>query len=448
MKFRTIRHWLLTCAAVVSIATTLDGQEAQVDWPAFRGADARGVSDVPGLKSKWSVEQNLAWRKEIPGRGWSSPIATKGRIILTSVTRSEGEPEFAKPGLYFGGNRPKPPTVEHQWGVVCLDLETGDIAWSKTLHKAVPTTPRHIKNSYGSETPVTDGERIYVLFGDVGCYCLSLDGDVLWEKRLPACRTRYGWGTAASPILHEDRLIIVNDNEDQSYLLALDKKSGNEIWRTERDEKSNWATPFVWENELRTEIITPGTGKVRSYDLNGKLLYEFGGCSSITIARPYAAHGLLYVSSGYIGDSKRPIYALKPGASGDISLAAGTTSSDHIAWSLKQGAPYNPSTIVYRDLLYVLHDRGFTEVHDAKTGQPVQSKARIPGAKAFTASPWAANGHLYFLDEFGATFVYSAGPEFEFSHKNQLPAEMYMATPAIAGDRLLIRSDKALYCIR
>ena len=452
MKLRSNCLWCATSIAtlmlVLNASWAQEAQEAQEDWTAFRGADARGVADNPGLKTKWSIDENLAWRREIPGRGWSSPIVTKGRIILTTVTRAEGEPEFAKPGLYFGGNRPKPPTVEHEWVVVCVDLESGDIAWTKTLHTAVPTTPRHIKNSYGSETPVTDGENIYVLFGDIGCYCLSLEGEILWKKELPACRTRYGWGTASSPILHKDQLIIVNDNEDQSYLVALNKRTGEEIWRTERDEKSNWATPFIWENNLRTEIITPGTGKVRSYDLEGKLLYEFGGCSSITIARPYAVHGLLFVSSGYIGDTKRPIYAIKPGASGDISLKTGATSSEHIVWSQKKGAPYNPSTIVYGDLLYVLHDRGFTEVRDARTGKPVHPKARIPGAKAFTASPWAANGNIYFLDEFGATFVYSAGPDFKLIGKNELPEEMYMATPAIAGNRLLIRSDKALYCIK
>jgi outer membrane protein assembly factor BamB len=419
------------------------------DWPAFRGADGRGVADHPALKLNWGADENISWRQEIPGRGWSSPIVIAGRVILTTVTRDEGEPEAAKPGLYFGGNRLKPPTVVHHWNVMCLELETGDVVWQKTLHEGVPLTPRHIKNSYASETPVTDGKHVYVLFGDVGCYCLTLDGRLVWEKKLPPCRTRFGWGTAASPVLHEDRLYLISDNDEASYLLAVDKLTGDEVWRVDRDEKSNWATPYIWKNKLRTEIITPGTRKVRSYDLAGKLLYEFGGCSSITIALPYEAHGLLFVSSGYVGDTKKPLFALKPGASGDISLADDETSNEHIVWCQKRAAPYNPSTIVYGDLLYVLYDFGITAVFDAKTGEPAQKKSRIEDGKSFTASPWAANEHLFFLNEFGTTFVYKAGADFQLVHKNQLPdTEFYMATPAIAAERLLIRSDKALYCIK
>jgi outer membrane protein assembly factor BamB len=417
------------------------------DWPAFRGADGRGVADNIGLPDHWSADTNIGWRAELPGRGWSSPIVTGERVILTTVSRAEGEPEGAKPGLYFGGNRPKPPTVVHYWQAICLDLASGKQVWKKTLHEGIPTTPRHIKNSYASETPVTDGKNVYVLFGDVGCFCLDLDGNVVWQKGLRPVKTRYGWGTASSPVLHQDRLYIVNDNEDESYLMALDKGTGDVVWRTPREEKSNWATPFIWTNSLRTEIVTPGTGKVRSYDLDGKLLYEFGGCSSITIAQPYEANGLLYVSSGYINDRKRPIFALKPGAKGDITLPSGSQSSPFVAWCQTQGAPYNPSTIVYRDVLYVLHDRGFTAAYDAKTGAEIQAKSRIAGGRSFTASPWAANGQLFFLNEFGTTFVYKVGEKLELTHENQLPEEMYMASPAIAGKRLLIRSDKALYCI-
>lgn len=440
------RTMMIAGLLVIQVVAATHGQ-SDGEWRAFRGDDARGVVDDKQLPLQWGAEENVDWRTELPGRGWSSPVVSNGRIYLTTVTRESGEPEFAKPGLYFGGNRPKPPEVLHRWLALCVDLASGEILWSKQLHQAIPQTPRHIKNSYASETPVTDGERLYVLFGDVGCFCLTLDGQLVWKRELPPCRTRYGWGTAASPILHKDRLFVVNDNEDESYLLALDKNTGDEIWRVDRDEKSNWATPFVWQNSLRTEIITPGTGKVRSYGLDGQLLYEFGGCSSITIARPYAAHGLLYVSSGYVGDSKRPIFAVRPGASGDISLAETETSNEHIAWCQKRGAPYNPSTTVYGDRLYVLHDQGFTAAYDAKTGEVVADKARIDGARAFTASPWAGNGHIFFLDEFGTTHVYSADGDFQFVRRNELPREMYMATPAIADGRLLIRSDKALYCI-
>jgi len=329
---------LMAIASCVLSAMTTRAAGVE-DWPQFRGADSRGVADNPGLVERWSTSENILWSQPIEGRGWSSPIVVAGRVFLTTVRREEGEPEEAKPGLYFGGDRKKIAEVMHEWQMLCFDLATGEPRWKRTLHQAIPSTPRHIKNSYASETPVSDGERVYALFGDVGVHCLTLDGDVVWSRDLPQVATRYGWGTAASPVLDEGRLYIVCDNEEASYLLALDARTGEQIFQVDRDEKSNWATPFVWKNELRTELITPGTGKVRSYDLEGNLLYEFGGCSSITIAMPYADRGLLYVSSGYIMDQKRPLFAIRPGASGDISLADEETSNEFIAWCQKQGAP-------------------------------------------------------------------------------------------------------------
>ncbi len=390
----------------------------------------------------------MIWKTPIAGRGWSSPIVVGDRVFVTSVTRESGNPEDAKPGLYFGGNRDKADEVAHQWRVICLDLASGEPQWEKTLHEGIPTTPRHIKNSYASETPVSDGRALYVLFGDVGLYCLSLDGDVIWQKELPACKTRYDWGTAASPVLHDGRLYYVSDNEDASYLAALDTETGEEVWRVERDEKSNWSTPFVWENDKRTEIITPGTGLTRAYDLDGKLLYEWDGASSITIATPYTAHGLLYVTSGYVGDSKRPIFAIRPGAEGDISLEDDEESNDSIAWFLPQAAPYNPSTIVYGDILYVLHDRGMMAAYDATTGEALYEKKRMKGGRSFTSSPWAYDDKIFCLNEFGNTIVVQAGAEFKQLHTNELESdELTMATPAFADDRLILRTGDAVYCI-
>lgn len=418
------------------------------DWPQFRGPEARGVSEATGLPDRWSESENLLWKTPIPGRGWSSPIVVEDRVFLTTVTRDTGEPEAAKPGLYFGGNRSDPAAVPHAWKVVCLDLASGQQLWDRTLHSGIPQTARHIKNSYASETPVSDGERVYVLFGDVGLYCLNLDGDVVWAKELPPCKTRFDWGTAASPVLHQGRVYFVSDSEEESYLAALDALTGEQVWRVDRDEKSNWATPYVWQNDLRTEIVTPGTGRVRSYDLEGNLLYEFGGCSSITIATPYAAHGLLYVTSGYVGDEKRPIFALRPGASGDISLAEDSTSNEYIAWCQRQGAPYNPSTIVYGDQLYVLYDRGLMASYDARTGERIYEKKRIPDGRSFTSSPWAYDGKLFCLNEFGTTTVIEAGRDFRTLHTNELVSdELCMATPAIAGDKLILRTGDAVYCI-
>src|SRR5262249_19205280 len=190
-----------------------------------------------------------------------------------------------------------------------IDFKTGKVLWEKQAHKGLPATPIHIKNSYASETPVTDGERVYAYFGNVGLFCYDMDGKEVWSRKLGTYKMRLGWGTAASPVLHRDRIYVVNDNEEQSFMVALDKKTGEQIWRVEREEKSNWATPFVWENELRTEIVTPGTNKVRSYDLDGKVLWELTGMSAITIPTPFTKFGLLYIGSGYVLDPRRPLYA-------------------------------------------------------------------------------------------------------------------------------------------
>jgi outer membrane protein assembly factor BamB len=244
-------------------------------------------------------------------------------------------------------------------------------------------------------------------------------------------------------------VFVVNDNDEKSFAVALDAKTGRQLWRVERDEKSNWATPYIWQNDQRTELITCGTKRVRSYDLDGKLLWELGGMSTIVIPTPFSKFGLLYVCSGYVGDKMRPVFAIKPGASGDISLKPGETNNAFIAWYQPVAAPYNPSPLIYGDNFYVLFDFGFLSCHDAHTGRPIYDKQRIrpEGNAAFTASPWAANGKIFALSEDGDTYVFAAGPEYKLLHKNSLD-EMCMATPAIAGDRLLIRTLTKLYCLR
>jgi outer membrane protein assembly factor BamB len=416
------------------------------NWPQFRGADSRGVHDHPDLPDQWSATQNVLWNTDVAGRGWSSPVVWGDRVYLTTVV-NEGETEPPKKGLYFGGERKEPPQTVHQWRVMALDRQTGKILWNQQASHGVPESSIHVKNSYASETPVTDGTHVYAYFGNRGVYCYTMDGQLVWELPVHAHKTRLGWGTSASPVLHEDRLYIVNDNDEKSYLVALDKLTGKEIWKIDREEHSNWATPYIWKNELRTEIITPGSGKTRSYDLNGTLLYEFGGSSVITIATPYSAFGMLYVSSGYVLDGKKPLLAIRPGAAGDITLADGQNSNDFIVWCQRQAAPYNPTTLVYQDLLYVLLDRGFFACYDAKTGEMVYDKQRLPVAN-FTSSPWASNDRIYCVNEDGVTCVIQAGREFKLLHTNSLAEDdMCMATPALVGGQLLIRTASRLYSI-
>jgi outer membrane protein assembly factor BamB len=247
--------------------------------------------------------------------------------------------------------------------------------------------------------------------------------------------------------VHDGRVYVVNDNEDRSFIEALDARKGDTIWHVDRDEKSNWATPCIWKNEKRVEVVTAGTRKVRSYDLDGKLLWEAGGMSSITIPTPFVKDGFLIVGSGFVMDSKQPIYAVRPGASGDITPSEGSRG-EFIAWHDGKAAPYNPSMLAYGDHLYVLFDRGLISCHDLKTGKLLQSRKRIEqGAGEFTASPWAYEGKIFCLNEDGDTFVYKAGPELELLRKNSL-GEMSCASPAVSDGTLYIRTLGKLHAIR
>lgn len=433
-----------TCLLILIVAAHAQGA---TNWPQFRGAESRGIGEGVALATEWSATENVEWKTDIPGRAWSSPIVWGNRVFLTTAV-SEGEMEAVKKGLYFGGERPKPDVVYH-WKVYALDIDTGDVVWEREVHAGKPSGSIHIKNSFASETPSTDGERVYAYFGNIGLFCLDFDGNLLWEKRVDFRLTANGWGPAASPTLHGDRLYVVNDNNERSYLMALDKVTGKEIWKVERDEGSNWSTPFVWENGQRTEIVTTGSGKVRSYDLDGKLLWTLEGMSSLTIATPYEFAGLLFITSGYVGDKSRPIYCIAPGADGDISLGDGESKNRWIRWSLPQAAPYNPSTIMYEGRLYVLYDRGQLACFGYRSGEEIFARQRIPDGRGFTASPWANDGKIFCLNEDGVTFVFEAGEEFNLLGTNRLAEDdMGMATPAISDDRLLIRTSKRIYCIR
>jgi outer membrane protein assembly factor BamB len=420
---------------------------ALANWPQFRGPGVLGVvDDDPKLPESWSATENVAWKTRIPGLGWSCPVVWGDRIFLTTAVADSmsGEPQA---GMYDGRVVNAVPTEEYRWIAYCVDLKSGKIVWENELHRSAPKVPRHKKNTYASETCVTDGEHVWAHVGDLGTYCLDMSGKLVWSKDWPAVETRYGYGTASSPALYKGRLYITNDSQEQSYTIALDKSNGKEIWRTNREEPTTWSTPFIWESGNRTEIITAGQEKVRSYDLDGKLLWEVRGMSSLSIPTPFTVDGLLYVTSGYVGSEERPVYAIRPGASGDISLAEGESSNEFIAWSLPQGGPYHPTPIVYQGLYYTLHDRAFMTCHDAKTGAEVYDKQRVSrDGGNFTASPWAYNGKLFCLDENGTTFVVQAGREFKVLGENRLE-EMAMATPAIVDHSLLIRTYSTLYRI-
>jgi outer membrane protein assembly factor BamB len=432
----------LLTAACPSTAT-----RAEHNWPRFRGPNADGVApDNTGLPTTWTTTENVKWVADLPGWGWSCPVVWGDRVFLTTVVSDEENLTPSK-GLYLGEGVRDPAKGIHHWLVYCFDLNTGKELWKHEAHTGRPKVPRHPKSTYASETPTTDGERLYALFGDLGLYCYDLNGKPLWSKRIEPRRTFFDYGAAASPVVHDGQVIVVYDNLEGSWIGAFDAKTGDERWRTSRDETHSWATPFVWTNELRTEIVVPGKKRNRSYSLEGELLWEFDGkMSNLVIPSPFAAHGLCYIASGYVGDNHRPTFAVRPGASGDVAPDGDFENSEYVAWYQGRSSSYNPSQIVYGDYLYTLYDRGFLTCHDAKTGKEVFGKQRFFPSGSFTASPFAFNGHLFFLSEDGLTYVMKAGPEFDIVERNDLD-ELCISSPAVAGDKLLIRTASKLYCL-
>jgi outer membrane protein assembly factor BamB len=415
------------------------------NWPQFRGPQAGVVADDPALPESWSTTENVIWKADVPGAGWSSPVVWGDHVFVTAAL-SGGDIEPPKPGLY-GPAMVATPKSPLRWMVYDFDFRSGTLRWGREAKSAVPSGAKHLKNSYASETPTTDGERVYAYFANVGLFAFDMNGKPLWSKPMGPFTLRNGWGSGASPVLHRDRLYLVNDNDGQSFIAAYDKVTGAEIWRVSRDEGTNWTTPYIWENERRTEIVTAGSDRVRSYGLDGTLLWTLTGMTTIAIPTPFARHGLLFVSGGYVGDQLRPVYAIKPGASGDISLKPGATSNALVAWSNPTLGSYNPSALVYGDYYYTLYDRGFLTCHDARTGREIYGRQRITAeASGFTSSPWAYNGKIFAMSEDGQTFVIQAGPDFKVLGQNSLE-EMTLATPAVAGRSLIVRTARKLYRI-
>jgi outer membrane protein assembly factor BamB len=421
------------------------GQEN--NWPRFRGPDATGVApDHQGLPVTWSTTKNVKWVADVPGWGWSCPVVWGDRVFLTAVIADQPT-RVPSRGLYLGEGVREPAEGIHRWMVYCFDLETGEMRWQHEAHAGQPQVPRHPKSTYAAETPTTDGQRLYVLFGDLGLWCYDLEGDPIWEQKIEPKNTFFDYGAASSPVVHDGQVIVVYDNLDESWIAAFDAETGNERWRTLRDETRSWATPLVWTNPVRTEIVVAGENRNRGYSLDGRLLWEFDGkMSHLVIPSPFIAHGLCYLASGYIGDSHRPTFALRPGARDNIVADGDFESSEFIAWYQGRSAPYNPSPIVYGDYLYTLHDQGFLTCHDAKSGEEVYGRKRFSPSGSFTASPFAFNGRLFCLSEDGLTYAIQPGPEFEILERNPLD-ELCLSSPAIARDKLLIRTASKLYCL-
>jgi outer membrane protein assembly factor BamB len=446
---------------------------ADATWPQFRGHAGRGVSPIDTLPVKWSTTMNVAWNTEVAGRGWSSPIVWGDQVIVTSAVGS-GAFKQPSPGIYgndYVAELQQQGLTEDQimeklrardlespqeagdlrFMVYSFDVKTGKVRWQQEAHKGPPIGGRHRKNTYASETPATDGERIYALFGNIGLFCYSLAGAPLWTHRIDPQPRYLDFGTAASPVVHAGRVYFQDDNEVSSYLAAIDAKTGAVIWKTPRTAGggrplSGWSTPYVWVNAKRTEIVTIGRGLAISYDLDGRELWRLKGMTQAN-PTPTEGDGLLYLGTGSQGEANRPLFAIRPGASGDISLAAGETSNAFVAWFQPRAAAYTSSPLVFGGRVYAVNDTGVLQVFDAATGRELY-KARVGGVgNTFSASPWAYGNQVFFLSEEGDTFVIKPGDRYEEVAKNSL-GEMAFATPAITRDGLFLRTQTRLYRIR
>jgi len=421
--------------------------QADDNWPRFRGTGGNGIGkEHENIPIEWDRGKNIQWVADIPGWGWASPVVWGDQVFISTVVSDEPNRKPAK-GLYLGQGVRNPSPGIHHWIVLCYDLNSGKELWRDEAHTGVPVIPRHPKSTYAAETPVTDGEQLYVLFGDVGLWCYSLDGEKRWNRRFDSKKTFFDYGAAASPVLHKDQVFVVYDNLEDSWVASFDGKTGAELWKRTREEKRSWATPLLWQNELRTELVVPGLRRNRSYSLDGTLLWEFDGqMSSLVIPSPFAANGMVYLSSGYVGDSHRPTYAIKPGGHGNLTEGESIETSPWIAWYQPTASPYNTTQIVVGKFLYTLYDQGFLTCHDALNGEEIFGKQRLPAGASFTASPWAVNDKLYCLSEDGETFVFQIGPEYKLLARNPLE-ELSLACPAVVRGKHLIRTASKLYCI-
>jgi outer membrane protein assembly factor BamB len=434
------------------------GPAAAQHWPQFRGLEMSGVVSGANIPSAWSMEQNLAWKVKLPGVGWSQPVVWGDKVFVTTAA-TDNQPQ-PKPGDWgpggalgglgvFIGLGGKPPNVPYRWQVICLDAKTGEVLWSQVAREGKPANRIHANNSYASETPATDGERLIVSFGPAGLYCYDLTGKLLWSKDLGTYPIMFDWGTGSSPVIFGDAVYVQCDNDKASFLVALNKQTGDELWRVERDEKSNWSTPYVWKNKARTELVAAGGTKMRSYDpATGKLIWEMSA-SGRTATTPIGDDELLYVDSyDRLTGNRGVLAAVRAGAAGDTSLKDGETANDSVAWSVRLTSARVGSPLLAGGCLYVLDQMaGIIRCLDAKTGKE-HYRQRLPGAAGFTASPWSSGSNVFCLDQNGQTFVLSAGPEFKLLATNKLDREMFWSSPAIAGDSLLLRGAEHLYCVR
>jgi outer membrane protein assembly factor BamB len=399
--------------------------QSSAHWPQWRGPFFNGMArgDAPSV---WSDTTNIKWKTEIPGRGFSTPAIWGDRIFVTTAI-----PTGSGAGT----------VVEQRFEVLSIDRKTGKIIWQKTARTTTPHEGYHrAYGSFASNSPVTDDKYVYASFGSRGIYAYDFNGKLIWEKDLGVqMKMRLAFGEGTAPLLFGDRLFVVFDHEGESFMVALDKRNGKELWRVSRNERSSWSTPLAVEHNGRTEIVVSATNRVRSYDPEtGKVLWESGGLGANVIPVPVHQNGVVYVMSGY-RDPK--LMAIKLGRQGDL------TGSDAIVWSHTRGLAYTASPVLHEGKLYVVTDNGMLSAFNATTGETYYAQTRLPKGYNLKASPIGANGKLYLATEDGDVVVVKMGEKFEILSTNTLTDQVFIATPVIAAGELYLRSKTTLFCI-
>ncbi len=458
----------LVFAGILGLALlTASSPPADFDeqWPNWRGPDNTGLART-GAPVRWSTTENVRWKAPIPGKGHSTPIIWEDRIYLTTAIPTSPVPEAPRRQLTRPPRRPRAERgegrpdrerrrrvrgemrrrmasalVEHKFQVMCLDKNSGKTLWSKTATVETPHEGYHRRyGSFASNSAVTDGRHVYAFFGSRGLYVYDLDGNLAWKKNFGVqMRMRNSFGEGSAPVLHGDTVILNFDHEGQSFILALDKNTGKELWRRDRDERSTWTTPLVTEHAGATQVIVTGDNKVRSYDItNGDLIWECGGLGTNPVPMPVRHQDTVIVMTGHRSPN---MLAIRLDRKGDL------TDTDAILWTNQRGNAYTASPVYYEGKLYVLTDRGLISCFDAGTGKTFYHQQRLPNPYQFKASPLGSGGRLYLASEQGDVIVLKMGEEYEVVAVNSMPDHFFISSPVIVDNQLFLRSQDALYCI-
>jgi outer membrane protein assembly factor BamB len=424
---------------LLPFASFADGPRDDRYWGQWRGPLDTGVATTADPPVEWSETKNIKWKVRNVGHGTSSPIVWEDRIFLTTSVPhgAESDPDSGvRPGAHDNTTK----VQETKFLVLAVNREDGEMLWQTTVAYQIPHESRHDTGSYASASPTTDGERIYAFFGSNGLYCLDWNGEVLWEKDLGDMHSKHGHGEGSSPTLYGGILVVNWDHEGPSFAVALDKRTGKELWRNDRDEPTSWSSPHVVVHQGNPQVVISAANRIRSYDLDtGKQIWECGGLSHNVVAGPVSEDGFVICGSSY---EKQAILGISlDGAKGDI------TDTNKVVWIKRHDTPYVPSLLLYDGHVYYLrHYQGVLTCLEAKTGKEVYSRARLPGIGSAYASPVAANGRIYITSLEGNTLVFTAGINPEVLSVNELD-DSFSASASLVGKEIFLRGDRFLYCI-